>query len=315
MDIYDVVIIGAGPAGLTAAIYTSRARLRTLVIDSITTPSQVVLTSEIENYPGFPEGITGFDIIEKFKTQAQNFGAEFKTSAIKNIREHELSRKKAWCIESEDDAYVSFSIIIATGAKPRALGVPGEEKLRGRGVSYCAICDGRLFQDRDIVVVGGGDTAVEEALFLTNFGRKVTMVHRRNRLRATKILQERMLANEKVSFVWNSVLSEIIGDDKVRAIKTKNLESGKEEEIACEGVFIFVGYAPNTDFLREIIRLGKEGYVIVNANMETSKKGIFACGDATKKLLRQVITACGDGAIAGYSARMYTEDLKGVAYK
>ena len=312
---YDVIIIGGGPAGLTAALYTSRARLKTLLIESFSVPSQAIMSDCIENYPGFVEGVNGFELIGKFKKQAERFGAEFNVGDVRKIHEHKEGNHKGWKIELEGKGYSALSLIIATGARPKKLGVSGEDKLQGKGVSYCATCDGALYKDKDIVVVGGGDAAVEEALFLTRFVKKLTLVHRRDRLRAAKVLQERSFANKKMGFVWDSKVIEILGEDKVMAVKAKNIKTGKEADLFCEGVFIFVGYAPNTDFVKDILKLDKDGYIVVDDNMETQEQGIFACGDCRKKLLRQIITACGDGAQAAFSAQQYVEGLKGIAYK
>ncbi|OGW74760.1 MAG: thioredoxin-disulfide reductase [Omnitrophica bacterium RBG_13_46_9] len=307
---YDVVIIGGGPAGLTAAIYASRARMKTLLIESIATPGQAVTTSDIENYPGFTEGLNGFELIERFKKQAENFGTEFKTGDVKGVEGRKWDDSIAWRIESEREEFLSLSVIIATGARPKKLDLPGEDRLKGKGVSYCAVCDGAFFSNKNIAVIGGGDTAVEEALFLTKFADRVTLVHRRDRLRATKILQERAFANKKIEVLWDCVASEILGSDKVEALKIKNLKDGRESDLSCEGVFVFIGYTPNTSFLKGIVKLDEWGYVITDHDMKTSRDGIFACGDARKKLLRQIVTACGDGATAAFSAEGYVEHLK-----
>lgn len=312
---YDVIIIGGGPAGLTAALYASRARMKTLLIESLSVPGQAIVTDLIENYPGFPDGVNGFTLIERFKKQAQRFGAEFNTGDVKKIQGHKDKGRRGWKVEMGNKAFTSLSLIIASGARPKKLGVPGEDRLRGRGVSYCATCDGALYKDKAVVLVGGGDTAVDEALFLTRFVKKLTLVHRRDRLRATKILQERALANKKIGFAWSSEAVEILGRDKVSGVKVKNVKSGEETDIPCDGVFIFVGYLPNTDFVKGSIRLDREGYIVADDNMDTPEKGIFACGDCRQKLLRQVITACGDGATAAFSAQQYVEELKGMAYK
>jgi thioredoxin reductase (NADPH) len=311
LSIYDVIIVGGGPAGLTAGLYTTRARLKTLLIESYTVPSQATVTALIENYPGFPEKISGFELIDKFKKQARNFGLEFSVGNVKNIQKD----KDKWQIVVEDKIYNCLSLIIAVGARPKKLGVAGEDKFRSKGVSYCATCDGALFKDKEIVVVGGGNTAIEEALFLTRFGKKVTLIHRRDKLRATKILQERALSNKKIDFVWSSQVIEILGDESVEAVKVKNIKTCQLSKILCNGVFIFVGLVPNTDFLKGIIELDEEGYIITDDNMKTSQEGIFACGDCRKKLLRQVVTACGDGAIAAFSAQKYVEGLKAIEYK
>lgn len=312
---YDIIIIGGGPAGLTAALYASRARLKTLVLESFSVPGQAIITDCIENYPGFPEGINGFALADKFKRQAEKFGAIFKVSHVKSIKVYKAEEGTGWRVDGEEESYTSMVLIIASGARPKRLGVPGEDRLKGRGVSYCATCDGALYKDKEIVVVGGGDTAIEEALFLTRFAKRVTLVHRRDRLRATKILQERALSNKKMSFIWSSNVIDILGKEKVGAVRVKNVKTEEEKDISCEGVFIFVGYLPNTDLVKDIIKLDNNGYIVADDDMNTSRKGIFVCGDARKKILRQVVTACGDGATAAFSAQHYIEEQKGTAYK
>jgi thioredoxin reductase (NADPH) len=307
---YDLVIIGGGPAGLTAAVYASRARLKSLLIGSISVPSQAMLTEYIENYPGFPDGINGFELLENFKRQAEVFGAESISGTVQKIEAFAEKDFKGWKIEADGKAYISLSIIIASGARPKRLNLPGEERLTGRGVSYCATCDAALYKNKDVVVIGGGDSAIEEALFLTKFVNKVSVIHRRDALRATKVLQERAFGNKKIDFIWSSIVTEIIGGAKVSGLKIKNIKTDKETELCCEGVFIFAGYVPNTDFAKGLLELDEEGYIITDGNMATSKKGIFACGDCRKKLLRQVVTACADGAIAAFSAQQYLEGLE-----
>jgi len=313
--IYDVIIIGGGPSGLAAALYTSRARLKTLVIEGFTVPSQLAVISHIENYPGFPEGISGFGLAGKFKKQAERFGTEFITGDVSNIRPSKLQHFNIWQVEVKDKTYYSLSVVIASGARPKMLGIPGEEKFHGKGVSYCAVCDGAFFKYKDIVVLGGGDTAAEEAIFLTKFAKKVTLIHRRERLRATKVLQERVFSNEKIEVVWDSVVNEILGSEKVEAVRITNLKTKKEKGLHCEGVFIFIGLLPNTSFVKGVVELDKKGYLVVNDKMKTSGEGIFACGDCRQTILRQIVTACGDGATAAFSAHQYVEELKGTAYK
>ncbi|MFC1666445.1 thioredoxin-disulfide reductase [Candidatus Omnitrophota bacterium] len=312
---YDVIIIGGGPAGLTAALYNSRARLKILVIESFSVPGQAIITDCIENYPGFPDGINGFELVEKFKKQTERFGAKFTVGNVKRIEECKDKDSSGWKIELEDKTYTSLALIIATGARPKKLGLTGEERLQGKGVSYCATCDGALYKDKNVAVIGGGDTAVEEALFLTRFGKKVTLIHRRDRLRAAKILQERAFENKKMEFVWDSIPVDILGKDRVSAVRVKNKKTEKEKDLSCDGVFIFVGYLPNTDIIKYLLKVEKNGYIITDDDMKTSRPGIFACGDCRQKLLRQVITACGDGATAAFSAQQYVEELKGVAYR
>ncbi|MCD6093833.1 MAG: thioredoxin-disulfide reductase [Candidatus Omnitrophica bacterium] len=309
MQLYDVIIIGGGPAGLTAGIYTSRARLRTLLVEDFTLSPQVTTTFQIENYPGFPEGIGGLDLIERFKKQAKEFGVEFKQARVKNV-ERGLTSIKEIKIETESEVYNSLSLIIASGARPKELGVKGEKEFRGKGVSYCATCDGPFFRDREVVVIGGGDSAVKEALYLTRFVRKVTLLHRRDKLRATKILQERLFSEQKIDVRWDSVAEEILGREKVEGVRIINLKTKEKSVLSCDGVFIFAGLLPNTDFARGVVELDEKGYVVVDSRMRTSVEGIFACGDCRSTILRQVITACGDGAFAAFSAQEYVEQLK-----
>jgi len=313
--IYDVIIIGAGPSGLTAAIYTSRARLKTLLLEGLSVSSQALVTDKIENYPGFPEGIGGFEMIDRFKKQAKLFGTEFVVEDVNSIQPSKRQGANIWQVEVKEKIYYSLSVIIASGAQFKVLGVEGEKRLLGKGVSYCAVCDGAFFKDKDIVVVGGGDTAAEEALFLTRFAKKITLIHRRDRLRATKILQERIFSNKKIDIVWDSVVDEILGETKVQGVSLTDLKAKKETEISCDGVFIFVGLVPNTNFVKGIIELDENGYVNADSNMKTSREGIFACGDCRQTILRQVVTACGDGAFAAFSVQQYVENLKGTAYK
>lgn len=304
---YDIIIIGGGPAGLTAGLYTARARLKTLLIETLSIPSQVMVTNLVENYPAFPEGITGPEIIQRMKSQAEQAGLEFAEGQVKSIKE-------GWQVSAEEAAFEALSLIIATGARPRELGIPGEKKFCGRGVSYCAVCDGALFMNKDIVVVGGGDTAVEEALFLTRFASSIKLIHRRDRLRAAKILQERVLGNKKIEVIWSSNVKEILGKDNVDGVHVLNNRTAREVVIPCSGVFIFVGLIPNTDFIKGTIETDDSGYIITDDNMHTSCDGVFACGDCRRKSLRQIITACGDGATAAYESQKYVERLKGEAY-
>jgi len=302
---YDVIIIGGGPSGLTAGIYTSRARLKTLVIESYAVVCQAVTTDHIENYPGFPEGINGFELIDKFRKQAEKFGTEFLAATVKSVKES----KPGFKVETEEKAYTCSAVIAASGASPKSLGIPGEDKFRGKGVSYCGTCDGALFKNKEVVIVGGGDTALEEALFLTRFVKKATVIHRRDALRGTKILQERAFANKKIEFVWDSAAVEIAGDTKVSGVKIKNIKTNAITDLACDGVFIFVGYSPNTAFLKDTVPLDESGYILADDSGFTSKPGIFASGDCRKKLLRQVITAAGDGATAAFACHRYLESL------
>jgi len=313
METYDIIIIGGGPAGLTAGIYAARAKMKTLLIESTFSASLITTTDMVENYPGFPGGIDGFGLVERFKEQALSFGLETLQDDITEIQAAASDVSSGWfAIGSQE--YHARSLIIASGAAYAKLGVPGEKEFTGRGVSYCATCDAPFYRDRTIVVVGGGDTAVQEALFLTKFASRVTLVHRRDSLRATAILQERAFANEKLDFVWSSVVEEIRGEKTVSAVRLKNLVSGRSEDLAADGVFIFAGYIPNTELANGIIERDEDGYIIVDDRMHASQPGIFACGDCIRKLLRQVVTACGDGATAAFAAQLYVEELRGTLY-
>ncbi len=310
--IYDAIIIGGGPAGLTAGIYLSRARMDTLLIEKAMPGGQAVLTEIIENYPGFPEGISGPELMQKIEEQAVQFGLKIEYGEVEEVK---IQEDKVKIVRINNQEYRTLTIILTSGAEASKLDVPGEEKLRGRGVSYCATCDAPFFKDQKIVVIGGGDTAIEEALYLTKFVREVTIIHRRDRLRATKILQERVFANKKINFVWDSVVTKILGKEKVEGVLIQNKKTGEEKEISCQGVFVFVGNVPNSKFLNESIKLDLKGYILTDDNMMTSQEGIYACGDVRKKILRQVVTACGEGATAAFAAQKYIEELKGVSYK
>ena len=311
---YDVVIIGSGPAGLTAGMYAARADLRTLAIAGDSTVSQVTITDLIENYPGIPGGINGFDLAERLKTQAVQFGLKTASGDVTAVTAKQWGGKDGWEVAAGAMRYGALAVIIATGANWRRLGVPGEERFIGKGVSFCATCDGPFYRNREVAVVGGGDTAIQEAIYLTRFAKKVTVIHRRDRLRATAILQKRALENPKIAFAWNSVVESIDGLDLVQWVRLKDVKTGATRELSADGVFIFVGLTPNTAAFHGLVALDKGGYVTVDANMQTSAPGIFACGDCTAKRLRQVVTACGDGATAAFSAQLYCEEMKGEAY-
>ncbi|HDP36245.1 MAG TPA: thioredoxin-disulfide reductase [Candidatus Atribacteria bacterium] len=310
--IYDAIIIGGGPAGLTAGIYLSRARMDTLLIEKAMPGGQAILTEIIENYPGFPHGIAGPELMQKMEEQAVRFGLKIEYGETEEVK---IEEDKVKIVKINNKEYRTLTIILASGAEASKLEVPGEEELRGRGVSYCATCDAPFFKNQKIVVVGGGDTAIEEALYLTKFAQEVTIIHRRDRLRATKILQERVFANKKINFAWDSVVTKILGKEKVEGVLIQNKKTGEEKEIPCQGAFVFVGNVPNSKFLNKIIKLDQKGYIFTDDNMMTSQEGIYACGDVRKKLLRQVVTACGEGATAAFAAQKYIEELKGVSYK
>jgi len=311
---YDVVIVGGGPAGFTAGIYAARASLKTLAIAGETTLSQITVTDLIENYPGIPEGINGFDLMERFKAQAVRFGLETASGDVSEMVKARLGDHEGWEVVAGDKRHGALAVIIATGANWRRLGVPGEERFIGKGVSFCATCDGPFYKNREVAVVGGGDTAIQEALYLTRFAKKVTVIHRRDRLRATKILQERAFANGKIAFAWNSVVEAIDGLDLVQEVRLKDIKTGGFRTLPVSGIFVFVGLLPNTAPFRGLVAMDQGGYITTDANMQTSVPGIFAAGDCTAKRLRQVVTACGDGATAAFSAQLYVEELKGEAY-
>ncbi|MEK6646171.1 MAG: thioredoxin-disulfide reductase [Candidatus Firestonebacteria bacterium] len=304
--LYDIIIIGGGPAGLTAGLYCSRAGFTTLLLEKGLLGGKLTDISDIENYPGFPDGVNGAELALKMQNQAKRFGLEVVHSAIESIK---LEEKIKHVKTNSSQIYISKAIIIASGSDSVKLNVPGEDNLRGKGVSYCATCDGPLFKNASIAVIGGGDSALEEALFLTRFAKSVTIVHRRDSLRAVKILQDRALANEKIKFIWNSVVSEIQGSSSVEKLILENVKTGKKENFVCDGIFVYIGLKPNTAFLNGIIKTNEYGYIITNENLESSSPGIFAAGDVRKKQLPQISTAVGDGALASFSARKYLEEF------
>jgi thioredoxin reductase (NADPH) len=304
---YDLVIIGGGPAGLTAGIYASRARLNVLLLEKMAPGGQVLVTDWIENYPGFPKGSSGFDLVDKMVEQAKRFGLKIETGEVLSLDLSEAIKK----IELSDKTISTLSMIIATGASPRKLGVPGEDIFTGKGVSFCATCDGPFFKDNVVAAVGGGDTAVQESVYLTKFAKKVYLIHRRDELRATKILQERAMANDKIEFLWDSVVTGIRGGlTNVEKISVKNVKTGEEKEIPVDGCFIWVGILPNTSFLNDNLKVDESGFIIADHNMETSVPGVYAVGDVRNTPLRQVVTAVGDAAIAAVSAEHYIENIK-----
>lgn len=302
--LFDVIIIGGGPAGLTAGLYTSRARLRSLLIERAFPGGQVMTTEWIENYPGFEEGISGVELSQKMERQAKKFGLEIIQGSVARLSLYDKIKK----IElDEGQAYEAKALIVATGANPRPLKVEGEDRYRGKGVSYCATCDGAFFKGKKIAVIGGGNSALQEAIFLTKFAELVYIVYRRGELRATKILQERAFANPRIKVIWNSVVEKIEGEDTVNTLFLRNVKTGEVSTLPVDGIFIYVGYNPNTEFLKGLVHLNEENYIVTDEKMSTSVPGIFAAGDARAKFLKQIATAVGDGAIAAMAAEKYIE--------
>ena len=301
--VYDIVIIGGGPAGLTAGIYVKRAMLNAVLLEKMGIGGQIIVTDKVENFPGFLE-ISGADLAAKFEEQARKFGLEMKGMAEVDSIEDKGNIKIIKTTEGDIEAK---SVIIASGTTPKRLGAKGEVELTGRGVSYCATCDGFFFKEKEVVVIGGGDSAITEAIYLTKMAKKVTVVHRRNELRAEKINQEHAFSNPKISFIWDSVLEEIVGKNVVEKVILKNLKTNVTSEVKTDGVFIYVGLIPNTKFAD--VKKDEWGFIIANAKMETSVKGIFVAGDCRVTPLRQITTAVGDGAIAAVSAERYLEEL------
>ena len=297
---YDTIIIGAGPAGMTAALYAARSNLKVALIEGGLPGGQMNNTSDIENYPGYAN-ISGPELAEKMFEPLENLGVEHLYGFVKNIENHGDVKK----VITDDEEFETRTVIVATGSKHRLLGVPGEEELNSRGVSYCAVCDGAFFRDQDLLVVGGGDSAVEEAIFLTQFAKSVTIVHRRDELRAQKVLQNRAFANEKINFIWDSVVKEIKGENRVESVVIENVKTNQVTEHAFGGVFIYVGLDPVSDFTKDLQIQDESGWIVTDDHMKTRVAGVFAVGDVRQKDLRQVTTAVGDGAIAGQEAYKY----------
>ncbi len=301
-----LIVIGSGPAGLTAAIYAARANLRPLVLAGGMYGGQLMLTTEVENYPGFPDGIQGPDLMLKFREQAERFGARIEDVDVTAV---DFARRPL-VVRTAGGEREARSVIVATGAAARWLGIPGEERLRGRGVSTCATCDGAFFREKHIVVVGGGDSAMEEALFLTRFGRKVTVVHRRSGLRASKIMTDRVLANEKIEFVWNAVVEEAVGESHLTGLKLRDAENGSRSELAADALFVAIGHDPNTAIFAGQLELDRAGYIVSPGGTSTSAEGVFVAGDVHDIRYKQAITAAGSGCKAAMDAEKYLEALE-----
>ena len=291
---YDVIIIGAGPAGLAAAVYTGRARLNTLILEKGMPGGQILLTDFVENYPGFPDGVAPFQLMDNFRKHAEKFGAKMITDEAKKIQR----QSNFWEVLGNKGKYAARAVIVATGSSYRRLGVPGEESLTGKGVSYCAVCDGAFFKEREVAVVGGGDDALTEALFLTKFCRSVKIIHRRDKLRAAKILQERAFANEKIEVLWNTAVVEISGKERLESITIKNIKDNQTSALKLDGLFVSIGMVPNSALVKGLVEVDEWGEIKVGKNMATSQPGIFAAGDVTNACPEQMATAVGTGVAA-----------------
>lgn len=305
-DLFDLTIIGGGPAGLTAGLYAARARLKTRLVEKLAPGGQILTTNWVENYPGFPEGISGFELVDRLRRQAERFGLEIASAEVSQLsREGDLIK-----VHMDDGQALTKAVIIATGAQPVKLGIPGELELTGKGVSYCATCDGPFFRQAVVAVVGGGDTAAEEALFLTKFATRVHLFHRRDQLRATAILQEKVRSDPKVELHWSTTLTNIKANDQglVSGVTYKDLKTGQEHDLPLDGVFMFVGQRPVTSFLTGFLDMDKAGFIKTDAELATSQPGVWAAGDVRVKNLRQISTAVGDGAAAAFNAEKYLED-------
>jgi thioredoxin reductase (NADPH) len=306
MSLENVIIIGSGPAGLTAAIYTARANLKPLVFTGNEIGGQVSITNEVENYPGFPEGLTGPELVEKFQKQAERFGARIEYAEVTEI-DFEV---QPFRVKTYDNEYQAKAIVIATGASPRKLGVPGESEFTGRGVSYCATCDGFFFRDREIAVVGGGDSALEEGVFLTKFANHVRIIHRRDELRAGYTLQERAKRNQKIEFVWDTVVTEINGNGAVESVQVQNVKTGEASTLKVDGVFIYIGHYPNSHLFKDKLEMDEHGYLITDRNTRTSVPGVFAAGEIADPVFRQVVSSAGEGCKAAIQVERYLTALE-----
>ncbi len=311
MEVWDTIIIGAGAAGLSAAQYAARANLKVLVLEEMAHGGQALLIDRLENYPGLLEPVDGYTWADAMRTQAERFGAVIQSTSV----EHVIKDGDRFLVKTTDGELVAKTVIVATGAKHRHIGVPGEETFSGRGVSYCATCDGPFFKNKHVVVVGGGDSACDEAMFLSKLASSVTMVHRRDRFRAQKALADRVLHNEKITVIWNSVVKEIKGTKSVEHVVLENVQTHEVSELACSAVFVFIGSDPQTAFLPDSVEKDETGSILTNLRMETNIPGLYAAGDVRATPFRQVVTAAGDGAIAAHCAAQYIDELEGKAYR
>jgi len=302
--IYDVMIVGGGGAGLTAALYTSRANLSTILFEKLVSGGQIASTDMVENYPGFTEGVLGPEISKKMESQAVRYGTQIAYEEAKSLSQ------KGGIFEavSSEAEYSSRTVILAMGASFRMIGVPNEKELTGKGVSYCATCDGAFFKGKKVMAVGGGDSALQEGIFLTRFAEQVTIVHRRDKLRASPILQERAKMNSKIKFIWDSVVEKIEGEKKVEDVLLKNVKTGKVSKISTDGVFVFIGHDPNSDLAKGFVTVDEKGYVVTDSSLATSVPGVFAAGEVRKGAVRQLVSACGEGCAAALSAQAFLDE-------
>ncbi len=305
-NFYDVIIIGSGPAGFTAGVYTSRAKLKTLIISGSLPGGQLMTTSEVENYPGFPNGIFGPELMMNMRQQAERFATTIIDDEVLKVD----FKKRPFIISTHSETYEGRAVLLCTGASPRKLGIDGEQEFGGRGVSYCATCDGPFFKGEEIAVIGGGDTAIEEATFLTKFGKSVKIIHRRDFLRASKILQEKAFENSKIQFVWNNVVTRITGNKKIESIEVKNLTTGKSQNLSVGGLFVAIGHEPNTSIFKDQLELDDKGYVVLKENTRTSVEGVFAAGDVHDYRYRQAVTAAGFGCMAALDVEKWLSENK-----
>ena len=305
-NFYDVIIIGSGPAGFTAGVYTSRAKLKTLIISGSLPGGQLMTTSEVENYPGFPNGIFGPELMMNMRQQAERFATTIIDDEVLKVD----FKKRPFIISTHSETYEGRAVLLCTGASPRKLGIDGEQEFGGRGVSYCATCDGPFFKGEEIAVIGGGDTAIEEATFLTKFGKSVKIIHRRDFLRASKILQEKAFENSKIQFVWNNVVTKITGNKKIESIEVKNLTTGKTQNLSVGGLFVAIGHEPNTSIFKDQLELDDKGYVVLKENTRTSVEGVFAAGDVHDYRYRQAVTAAGFGCMAALDVEKWLSENK-----